>query len=278
MIDSPLKWHGGKHYLAKKIVAMMPKTTQYVEPYAGGLSVLLARDEPFGAEIINDKDRHLTNFWKVLQHEHTFEKFMRVMNNTPFSEDEFRCAKSIVNDIGWEGITEGNSEGMLLRACAFFVNCRQSLAGRMKSFGTLTKNRTRRGMNEQASAWLTAVEGLQEVHERLRGVVILNRDAIDVILQQDTDNTVFYLDPPYLPETRASKSVYEHEMSADAHAELLGVLSNIKGKFLLSGYRSTMYDLDADEFCWNRHDFDLPNNAAGGEEKRTMTECVWTNF
>ena len=278
MIDSPLKWHGGKHYLAKKIVALMPPTTQYVEPYAGGLSVLLERPEPYGAEIVNDKSRHLTNFWRVLQHEYMFEKFMRIMNNTPFSEDEFRCANSIVNDIGWDGLEEGNSEGMLMRACSFFINCRQSLAGRMKSFATLTKNRVRRGMNEQASAWLTAIEGLQEVHERLRGVVILNRDALDVIWQQDTDNTVFYLDPPYMAETRKSRSVYEHEMSRPDHDALIATLSNIKGKFLLSGYHSDLYDKAAAECCWDCHEFELPNNAAGGEEKRVMTECVWTNF
>jgi DNA adenine methylase len=64
------------------------------------------------------------------------------------------------------------------RAVRFFVLCRQSLAGRMDTFAPLSKNRTRRRMNEQASAWLTAVEGLPAVHARLKRVAILNRPAL----------------------------------------------------------------------------------------------------
>src|SRR5207249_7948232 len=87
---------------------------------------------------------------------------------------------------------------MVRHAAGFFVVCRQSLAGRMKGFASLSRNRTRRRMNEQASAWITAVEGLPAVHERLRRVVILCRPAVEVLRSQDGPGTLFYLDPPYL--------------------------------------------------------------------------------
>ena len=78
----PLKWWGGKHYLAKKIIDLMPRHLHYVEPYAGGLAVLLEKD-PFDrslywgekgyeqgvSEVVNDIHRELTNFWRVLQRE-----------------------------------------------------------------------------------------------------------------------------------------------------------------------------------------------------------------
>ena len=96
-------------------------------------------------------------------------------------------------------------------------------------------------MNEQASAWLTAIEGLPAVHERLKRVVILNRDVLDVIRQQDGPDTLFYCDPPYLKETCASKDVYAHEMTDTQHLQLLELLNGIKGKFLLSGYPSGLY-------------------------------------
>jgi len=59
---------------------------------------------------------------------------------------------------------------------------------------------------------------------------------------------------------------------------MIVVLVGIKGRALLSGYRSEMYDQFAERYQWTRHDFDLANHAAGGKDKRRMTECVWTNF
>lgn len=148
----------------------------------------------------------------------------------------------------------------------------------MKAFTSLTRNRVRRGMNAEASAWLSAIEGLPAVHDRLKRVVVLNRDALDVIRQQDGPETLFYLDPPYLHETRAAKDVYEHEMTRDQHRLLCEALTRLKGKFLLSGYRNEMYDTFAHEHEWQRIDFGLPNNAAGGKAKRRMTESVWMNY
>src|SRR5437868_14003261 len=88
----PLKWHGGKHYLARRIVALMPPHTHYVEPYAGGLSVLLAKSPEGVSEVANDLDGGLVNFWRVLRHPADFEAFRRAVEATPFSEDEWHRA------------------------------------------------------------------------------------------------------------------------------------------------------------------------------------------
>lgn len=45
-LTQPLRWHGGKHYLAKIIIDLMPPHLHYVEAYGGGLAVLLEKD-PF---------------------------------------------------------------------------------------------------------------------------------------------------------------------------------------------------------------------------------------
>lgn len=266
-IVQPLKWHGGKHYLAPKIVALMPLHTHYVEPYAGGLSVMLAKEPEGVSEVANDINHELANFWDVLRSESSFELFRRICEATPFSEEAYRKAHD-----------DRTGSPPAWRAWAFFVRCRQSLAGRMDCFAPLSKTRTRRGMNEQASAWINAVDGLPAVHARLRRVAILNRDALEVIRQQDGPSTLFYCDPPYLHETRTSKDVYAHEMGREQHENLLSVLSGIQGKFVLSGYRSGLYDMIASQSGWNRHDFELPNNASGGESKRRMVECAWCNF
>jgi DNA adenine methylase len=162
-------------------------------------------------------------------------------------------------------------------AVAFFVDCRQSLAGRMKGFTSLTRTRTRRGMNGNASEWLGAVEGLPAVHERLRRVVVENRPALEVIRREDAPGTLTYADPPYLHGTRASKDAYgAFEMGEDAHRELLATLKQCRGRVMLSGYPSDLYQREL--AGWTRHDFEISNHAAGGESKRRMTECLWCNF
>jgi DNA adenine methylase len=64
-------------------------------------------------------------------------------------------------------------------------------------------------------------------------------------------------------------------MTDEQHTDLLLLLTQIQGKFLLSGYPNEMYDSYANRYNWQVFDFDLPNNAAGGDEKRRMTERVW---
>jgi DNA adenine methylase len=166
----------------------------------------------------------------------------------------------------------------VLSAVNFFIRARQSRAGTFKGFTSLTRSRTRRGINGNASEWLGAVEGLPAVHARLIPVVLENIPAVNLIPREDTPDTLYYCDPPYLHETRSTKDSYAHEMTEDDHKELLHVLAGIKGKFLLSGYYSTLYDDAASRHGWKCHEFDLPNHAAGGKTKRRMTECVWCNF
>jgi DNA adenine methylase len=250
----------------------MPTHTHYVEPYAGGLAILLAKSPEGVSEVVNDIDGRLTNFWQVLRDERMFESFRRTVEAIPFSEPEWRAARETASTL----VAPDDQDEMVRRAVAFFVVCRQSLAGRMKGCASLSRNRTRRKMNEQASAWITAVDGLSKVHARLRRVVVLCRPAAEVIRSQDGPETLFYLDPPYLDETRAVPDVYGFEMSRADHCELLGLIQNVRGKVMLSGYPSSLYDSAL--AGWARHTFDLPNNAAAGKSKDRETEVLWCNY
>ena len=147
-IVQPLKWWGGKHYLAKDFIAIMPRHLHYIEPYAGGLAVLLEKD-PFDkskfwgskgyeqgvSEVVNDINRELTNFWQVLQREDTFAAFRRRIEATPFSQVEWRNAEARQHPVADLDVEA---------AVAFFVRCRQSRAGGFNAFATLSRNRTRR--------------------------------------------------------------------------------------------------------------------------------------
>lgn len=320
MTSQPLKWHGGKFYLAPWIIENMPPHLHYVEPYFGGGAVLFrkpqrdwmvncphcgkndqihtmlagesqrlmhgcCRCKQAGeayqlaacyqgcSEVVNDINGELTVFWSILAHEESFGKLHRIVQGTAFSEEHWNACRTVsANDPDVDSV---------MRAVAFFVRYRQSRQGLGKDFATLSRNRTRRGMNEQASSWLSAVEGLPEAHERLKGVVILNRDALDVIRKEDGPNTLFYLDPPYLHETRhgsGKNREYEHEMTATEHEQLLHALYGIKGKFLLSGYFSDLYGDCAEVFGWRRVERQIDNKASSKKYKVTMTECLWMNY
>jgi site-specific DNA-adenine methylase len=81
-----------------------------------------------------------------------------------------------------------------------------------------------------------------------------------------------------LHETRETTDAYQYEMSREDHGRLLTILANLKGKFLLSGYRSNLYDGAAERYGWRREEFSIANHAAGGASKRRMMECLWCNF
>ena len=284
-VSHPLKWHGGKSYLSKSIISLMPRHLHYVEPYGGGLAVLLDRDpfdrslfydgDPEGhsyhqgvSEVVNDINRRLTNFWRVLQDKESFADFKRIIEVTPFSQVEW-------DEAGSEIILEPTLALDVKAAVAFFIRCRQSLAGRFKGFTPLSRTRTRRSMNEQVSAWLSSIDGLEPVSQRLRRVVILNDEATAVMKREDSEYTLFYCDPTYLPETRVAKDAYEHEMTPEQHEEFLGVAKERRGIVMISGYPSEMYNKAL--VGWKRHDFIIDNKAAGGDHKRKMVESLWIN-
>lgn len=283
LVPQPIKYHGGKGYLAKQIVSLMETLPHlhYVETHFGGGAVLLERDptrnwfqdgrsEHRGcSEVVNDIYGELTNFWRVLQDDSDFERFNRYVKFVPFSESAWTASQALLQQ---------DDKPNWRRAAEFFVWCRQSMSGRMDSFAPLTRQRSRRGMNEQASAWLSAIDGLPQVHKRLQGVVILNRNAVDVLRQQDGDKTLFYLDPPYPPDVRTAPSIYEHEMGTGEHFALLWALSEMTGKFILSGYRCEPYDWFAETHGWNRIDIETDNKSGKGSTKNRRVECLWTNF
>lgn len=269
---SLLKVHGGKSYLAKWIVDQFPAGgwCHYVEPYFGGGSVLFAMPDGDRSEVVNDINGNVTAFWRSVRD--SAGEMVKYLETVPFSEIEWNQAREILK-------TDCDT---FQRAIAFMVVNRQSRQGLGTSFATLSRSRTRRRMNEQASSWLTAVEQVAWFRDRLQGVVILDRPALDVIKQQDGPETLFYLDPPYLHSTRTAKKAYDHEMSDGDHSELLHTLESIKGRFILSGYDSELYREFELRNGWKRSEIEIDNKSAtvkkGMESKERKIEITWRNF
>jgi DNA adenine methylase len=272
-IRPPLKYFGGKAYLAKYIHELAPPHLHRVILCGGGAQELWHWDPTNTSEVLNDVDDFLTNFYEVLQSEDNFPHFARMVSVVPFSETEWEKAHALLAAARSTVILDP-TEGMKVRLAAmFFINCRMSMMGAGKSFTPTTKTRTRAGMNGEVSAWLSCVDGLPAVHQRLRRVLIRNTDAVRCIAKEDGPTTLFYADPPYLHETRAATDVYEFEMNESQHRLLLEALCNARGKAMISGYDNKVYR----EYLsgWERNAIIRPNNAQKAEEKRPMEEIIW---
>jgi DNA adenine methylase len=279
-LQQPLKWHGGKSYLASWIHSLAPPHVS-VDPdtgythrniaFGGGLGEFWNWQPVEGvSEAANDLNRELFAFYAVLRGRKSFPQFMRMVEATPFGDRSFQHAE-------WFSKVDGSSS-MLDRAYYFFVRYRMSRQGLGTCPATPT-TRTRRGMNENVSAWLSAVDGLPECHERLRRVEVCNQPATKFIQQRDHTRALFYCDPPYEHSTRSSTGEYgEHEMSEADHDELLYTLNNIKGRFMLSGYHCPRYDRWAKRHNYNCHERLIANSASSRPTKETRVECIWTNY
>lgn len=263
MVRPPVKWHGGKRYLAARIIEFFPAHRVYLEPFGGGASVLLNKP-PVDVETYNDLDLRITRLFQVLRD--SGEEFVSRVRLIPYSQVEFQIAAEYPADA---------SE--LQKAVCDFVRWRQSFGGQGKNW-SYTTGRARGGMAGDVNAWWTAIEMLPQIIDRLRRVQIICQSAFEAIPRFDHEDGLIYCDPPYVHGTRSkgSTDVYGVEMSDDDHRKLAKLLRSCKARVVLSGYPSPLYEtLYAG---WRTVDFDIANHAAGGKSKAREIERLWLNF
>lgn len=233
-------WYGGKYSHLDFLLPLLPSTTHYCEPFGGSAAVLLNR-EPSPVETYNDIDGEVVNFFRVLREQK--DALIEAIGLTPFSREEFRTAIAI----------EEEDLSDLERSRRFFVRARQVRTGlaQTASVGRWAhcKLTSRANMAGAVSRWLGSVEGLSEIVQRLLRVQIENDTATEVIKRYDSQETLFYCDPPYPHDSRGGKA-YAYEMTDNEHRELAHVLRSIQGKVALSGYDcQLMQELYGDWKC-----------------------------
>lgn len=257
-------WYGGKFSHLDWLLPLLPNCHHYCEPFAGSAAVLLNR-EPSAVETYNDIDGEMVNFFRVLRTQK--EKLVEAVALTPFSREEFFVALT----------TSGGEISDLECARRFYVRARQTRTGlaQTSSLGRWAncKRTSRAGMSGVVSRWVGGLGALSEIADRLLRVQIENRPAIDVVKLYDDATTLFYVDPPYVHDSRGDSKAYCYEMTDGEHERLASVLHACKGKVAISGYRCRLMDrLYAD---WNRHD---SSEKHCHSVKQPRTEGLWTNY
>lgn len=261
IVERPiLRYHGGKFLLGPWIISKFPEHRVYVEPFGGAASVLLLKPRSY-AEIYNDLDGELVNVFRQVRDNGA--ELKRLLFNTPFSRDEYKLSFEMTED------PMEQARRTIIRSFMGFGSnalCRDIKSG-------FRSNSNRLGTTP-AHDWSNYPEALAAIIERLRGVVIENRNGKEIMERHDSDETLHYCDPPYVHSTRSTavhgNHGYNHEMTDDEHSELAEFLSRLTGMVIVSGYRCQLYD----ELFKGWHSETIPSLADGARERK---ETLWFN-
>jgi DNA adenine methylase len=264
MINRPvLRYHGGKWKLAPWIISNFPPHRVYVEPFGGTASILMRKPRSY-AEIYNDLWGVVVNVFRVLRDPQKAIELEQLLRLTPFSREEFE-------DCGDEQLAKIDDPVERARRTIFRSFAGFGSAATNAAYATGFRANSNRSGTTPAHDWAHYPDQVRFFAERLQGVVIENRPAIEIIQQHDGDETLHYIDPPYPHSSRNMRrgnAAYAREMTDDDHRELAGVLKTVRGMVVISSYRCHLYDdLFAD---WRRID-----HAAHSDGARKRTECLW---
>ena len=264
-MKAPIKYFGGKGLLFKRIIEQFSKDSNidtYIEPFGGSYSVGLNVDYP--VRIYNDLEQNVYSLYKVLSDPKLFFEFKERCDLFPYSEDFRKEFK--------EKLKGGDLDIIERAFCFFYVN-RTSHNG----IGGISINTViRRNMSKSISDFLSCVDRLPELHQKLSKVIVLNTDGVELIKKYDRKNVLFYLDPPYEHSTRTSAR-YKMDMNEEKHKELLDVLMNIEyAEFVLSGYDCELYSY-LEKKGINKINLKV-NTVDGSRNPKTKIETLWKNF
>jgi len=245
--------------MLRHILPIIPEHTLYCEPFCGGAAVYWGKP-PSKVEVINDTNEELINFYRVLQLQ--FPALSKKVKATLHSRKQHRQA--------WEAYQHPEDHDPVTRAWAIFVLSSQGFASQLgKSWGYDRKK------GSVAIKVMNAKRRFTEaLTERIERTQIDCQDALKVIKAFDSEDSFFYVDPPY-PNTNCGH--YKGYMMEDLD-QLLQVLSRIKGKFLLSNYPLDLIAQYSKDHGWHQRAFKLPLSASKKAVKSTKIEVLTGNY
>ena len=207
----PLSYIGGKRALAKRVIAIFPAHTTYVEAFAGGAQVFFHK-EPSKVEVLNDLDGEIVNFFRVCQLHH---------------EELLRYLRFVLVSRKWYGLLRTTDPATLTdvqRAARYLYLLKNSYASlvRHPSYGWNVVQPP--GFNLERLPQL-----IENAHKRLERVQIECLSYEEVLRRYDRPTTLFYLDPPYF-----RRKLYRYNLEDADFAKLAERVEGLRGKFVLS--------------------------------------------
>ncbi|MEB9897771.1 DNA adenine methylase [Bacillus cereus] len=251
-ISSPIRWFGGKHFLSKDLVPLIPNH----HVFGGGAHMTVAKKKS-RVEVFNDRDHDLVNFLLILRRQKA--DLMEALASLPTSR--YLYEKWLQEDLPDEPFDRAVRWFYLLRQCIIPTNNMKSgwRSGKVKN---------------TAADYQNAVKRLNAFEERLRHVMIECLDYKEMIRRYDSTQTCFYIDPPYVHREHYYKFAF------DEHVQLAEMLHNIQGKCMVTYYGDPLIiDLYGD---WHYITVDAKVGtvckAELGQKRRIETEYIFMNY
>lgn len=251
-----LKYPGAKWNCAEWIISHFPPHQHYIEPFFGSGAVLFNK-APARHEVINDLSGDVVNLFRVIREQG--DRLAALIEMTPWAREEYELSYQPCEDA-------------LERARRFVVRCWQGHGG-ANIVGASAWRHQGKDLNDKkqlpAQKWLYMPSKILALVERLQGVEVENRPAVNVIERHNAPGTVIYADPPY-PQSVRRPRLYAHEMTDADHLALLDTLDAHPGPVILSGYHCALYDTRL------RH-WHTREKRVQAEKGNMRTEVLWLN-
>ena len=251
-----LPYFGGKQLLAAWIAPQIPATKIYIEPFGGMASVLLHR-QPVQMEIINDLDKDIINWWRIVR-DHP-EALAKELELTPYSREEYEAATATLAD------KETTDSTPLKRAVAVTVKLQQSRQSQLTTCGWARPTPSHLTRKEP---WAKLPDKVRSLAARLREVILERCDAVELISRFAAEpEATIYVDSPY-----RGVEWYRHEVDHDALHDVL-LDDTVQANIAVSDYDGNRPELDA--AGWHK----TTNNRYSPLSNRTNdVEALWTNY
>lgn len=251
-----VKYPGSKWGIAKWIIGHFPEHHSYLEAFFGSGAVLFNKPRS-NIETVNDLDGNVVNLFEWIKKDP--EKLAHEIYFTPYARQVY------------EDVFAAVPEDSLQKAVNFYIRLNMGHGFRTNGERVGWKNDIQgREKSYAAQDWVNLPEKILEAAERLRGVQIENRTAVEVMKRFNYPNVLIYLDPPYVLSTRHGKQ-YRHEMTDLDHEELLDAAKGHKGPVLISGYDSDLYQAELKD--WYREEITSYSQVSSKKK-----EILWMNF
>ena len=274
-------YRGGKARQCRELLRYIPDHDIYVEAFMGAASLVLNKAR-VKSETINDINSLLYCLFKVLRDQG--DVFIQKLKLTPYSREEFdKCFEYLKGNDFKPTFDLMESARCVLVYIQFSVG--HSLGPSNSGFSTYRFS----GDNSPAHSWVSLVDAMNLVVDRLRDVIIENRNALELIdAAFDTpkeDRTFLFLDPPYYKESmrRVSASygtIAKDSIELEFHEDLLELIADRdRCKIMICGYTNDLYDDYL--HSWRKvvlsNRSPMSDNMKGGKGE-LRDDCIWMNW
>lgn len=263
-LKSPVNRIGGKSFLATRLSSMIPVHVLYCEPFCGAGHLLFSKT-PSRVEVLNDIDDHLITFFEVIKDGAKRSKLIETLQYLPYSRRLWQEIRT-----NWK---QGNVPGDEIERVSwwYYLN-RTTFAGDQKRGGFAVPSTTGRN---PVQSFRNAIDSFEDIARRLQNVTIENLPYAECIRRYDSQDTLFYCDPPYLD---AEHYYGKDSFGQDDHYKLSELLHGMKGKAMVSHYQNSLYD----ELYkgWHRYEYQSFKGSckSNGEGKPKTVEILYCNF